>query len=252
MIRAADALQRMRSFPVRDFYAFPPGRIAILAPHPDDESLGCGGLIAEACSQGCPPHIFVLTDGTGSHPNSRHYPAHRLRALREAETLAATTHLGLPPGHVTFLGYPDTAAPSGGRPLQAAAELISRRLAHAGCRTLLAPWRHDPHGDHRAAAALAIEAARQGQCRLLAYPVWGLTLPPDTWLPEDALAGFRLDIAHQRSRKHAAIHAHASQYAGLIQDDPGGFQMAPSFIDLFLQDSEIFIEIPEISAPPLT
>ncbi len=250
-MRAADAAQRIQSLPLLDFIeAFPHGGIAILAPHPDDESLGCGGLIAEACIRGHPPRILILTDGTGSHPNSRLFPPHRLRALREAETLAAAAQLGLPPGHVIFLGYQDTAAPSEGPALQHAADYLSEILGRAGCRTLLAPWRHDPHCDHQAAAAIAIAAGKRLGCRVLAYPVWGLTLPPDTPLPDEQFTGFRIEIAHHLGRKRAAIRAHASQYAGLIPDDPQGFQMALAFTDLFLHGTEIFIDVPTGQAQP--
>jgi LmbE family N-acetylglucosaminyl deacetylase len=246
-MRAAQALDRLRSLPVRPLdHAFPPadGGIAILAPHPDDESLGCGGLIAALCARGTPPSVLILTDGTGSHPRSQLYPPPRLKTLREAETLAATGKLGLPPDHLVFLGYRDTAAPSEGLALQEVASRLACILQATACATLLAPWRHDPHCDHAAAAALAAAASRLTPLRLLAYPVWSLTLPPDTSLPDEPIGGFRIDIAAHLPAKRAAIQAHASQYAGLIRDDPSGFQMPPGFIDLFLHPTEIFIELP--------
>ena len=58
---AADAL------PLGDLDAvIGPGGLVVVAPHPDDESLGCGGFIAESCQRGQPPMVLVLTDGTGS------------------------------------------------------------------------------------------------------------------------------------------------------------------------------------------
>jgi len=243
MMRAAEALERLRSLPLVPFEnAFPTTPIAILAPHPDDESLGCGGLIAEACQRGTPPHILILTDGTGSHPRSRQYPADRLRGLREAETRAALAELGLPHTRLTFLRYRDTAAPASGPALAEAASHLAAILRAKSCDTLVTPWRHDPHGDHKAAAALATATSRHLKLRLLAYPIWGLTLAPDTLLPDQILSGFQLDITPHIRRKRAAILAHASQYAGVITDDPDGFQMQPDFIDLFLQNTEIFIE----------
>ena len=74
------------------------GTCLILAPHPDDESLGCGGLIAACVAAGRPPLVAVLTDGAGSHPNSRTYPPDRLRAVRAQEVRTAVGMLGLPPG----------------------------------------------------------------------------------------------------------------------------------------------------------
>jgi LmbE family N-acetylglucosaminyl deacetylase len=245
MISVAQALEKMRSFPTLPFKsAFRDGPIAVLAPHPDDESLGCGGTIAEFCDRGRPPLVIILTDGTGSHPNSRLYPAERLRELREQETRTATSRLGLPPKNLVFLRYRDTAAPREGIALQDAASQLAEILLEAGCRTLLAPWRHDPHCDHEAAAAIAGAAGHLAGVHVLSYPVWGLTLPPDTLLCETRLKGFQVDVAHHVRRKQAAIEAHASQYAGIIPDDPDGFQMQPASIDLFLQDREIFITAP--------
>ena len=61
----------------------------VIAPHPDDESLACGGLIAEACREGLKRKVVIVSDGAGSHPNSKAYPPDRLRALREAEARRA-------------------------------------------------------------------------------------------------------------------------------------------------------------------
>ena len=47
-----------------------PSAPLILAPHPDDESLGCGGLIAACCAAARPPVVAILTDGSQSHPGS--------------------------------------------------------------------------------------------------------------------------------------------------------------------------------------
>ena len=88
----------LRSLPVADYDAMTGAEpVLVLAPHADDESCGCGGLIAEACARGREIAVTVLTDGTGSHPHSRAYPAPRLRALREAEAREAVAALGLEP-----------------------------------------------------------------------------------------------------------------------------------------------------------
>ena len=86
----------------------------VIAPHPDDESLACGGLIAEACRQGFRVRIIVVSDGAGSHPNSKAYPPDRLRSLREEEARRAGAELGVAPEEMLFLGLPDRfVAPEG-------------------------------------------------------------------------------------------------------------------------------------------
>ena len=167
----------------------------------------------------------------------------RLRATREAETLAAVACLGLTPERVAFLRAPDTAAPHDGPGLDALAGQVAALARRHGCRSILASWAHDPHCDHLAAHRVAAAAARTAGLRHRAYPVWGLTLPPDAEV-DGPPAGLRLDINAYLPAKRRAIRCHASQYAGLITDDPDGFQMQPGFMALFDAPTEIFLDVP--------
>ena len=240
---AGDALRWMESLPLAPLTAIMGGRRAplILAPHPDDESLGCGGLIAEACAQGLVPYVLVVTDGTGSHPGSSAYPASRLRALREAEARAAAAALGLAPGRVGFLGLRDTAVPQAGEVFEAAVAAVVDALREEECGALLGPWRHDPHGDHEAAHAIAAAAAGRAGVPHLAYPVWGWTLPAATVLDGPEPAGYRLDIARHLPAKRRAIAAHASQHGGIVTDDPGGFRLPSHLLAIFDRWFETFL-----------
>ena len=243
-MRAETAHAAMRALPVRTFDAiFGPAPLLILAPHPDDESLGCGGTIAEACARGHRVHVAILTDGTKSHPGSKAWPAPRLAAKRRAEALAATRALGLAPEYVHFLDEPDTRAPQEGEAFEAALRRLCAILTAARIGTLCSSWRGDPHGDHTAAAILADYACRNLDLRHLAYPVWGWTLEANARAP-DIAGGARLDIARHLPRKRRAIAAHATQHAGLIDDDPQGFQLSPSFLALFDGRFETFVEAP--------
>ena len=87
----------------------------VVAPHPDDESLACGGLIAEACRQGLRGRVVIVSDGSGSHPNSKAYPPDRLRSIREEEARRAGAELGLRPEEMLFLGLPDRFVPREGK-----------------------------------------------------------------------------------------------------------------------------------------
>ena len=112
-------LQAMRELPVKGLGTIMgAGTVLILAPHPDDESLGCGGLIAACCDAGRPPFVLFLTDGTGSHPRSLSYPPDRLRETRQTEARRAMAALGLGRDRIAFLGLPDTAAPHDGHSLR--------------------------------------------------------------------------------------------------------------------------------------
>ena len=244
MVRAEEALAAMERLPVEPIgtilTAGPP---LILAPHPDDESLGCGGLIAASVLAGMPPFVLVLTDGTGSHPNSRAYPAAKLRRLRQAEAVAAIKELGLDAGRIAFLGLRDTESPIAGPAFDATVSAVAALAIRIGAGSILAPWQHDPHCDHESAHLIAIAAARETNLPHLAYPVWGLTLPPDTPLP-GLPTGRRIEITPHLTQKRRAIAAHRSQLGEVIVDDPAGFELPRAFLALFDQPFEILLDVP--------
>ena len=243
-ITAAEALATMRALPLRpvtDLLA--PGPILLLAPHPDDESLGCGGLLAAAAATETPPFVLVLTDGTGSHPNSRAYPAPKLRAARQREAQHAIAALGLPPGNIAFLGLRDTESPIAGPAFDAAVTAVAALAMRTGATTLLAPWQHDPHCDHESAHLIATAAAREARLHHLAYPVWGWTLPPELPLPGPPPTGIRIDISPHLPQKRAAIAAHRTQHSGAIIDDPSGFTLPPGFLSLFDNPYETYLDV---------
>lgn len=70
-------------------------RVVIVAPHPDDEVLGCGGLMQQLILLNCKILILAVTNGTQSHPNSRKYSPDQLNILRPQESLEALNCLGV-------------------------------------------------------------------------------------------------------------------------------------------------------------
>jgi LmbE family N-acetylglucosaminyl deacetylase len=239
---AGDALSDFLRLPlVGPDTLFAPGAVLVLAPHPDDESLGCGGAIAAACETGRAVHVLILTDGAGSHPHSRAFPPDRLRALRQREARSALLELGLPATRVAFLNAKDGALPRYGRAQRALARRVAAHATALGAGTILTTWKHDPHGDHVAAARIGRDSARECGARLLYYPVWGWNLPEKHRLPMERPNGWRLDIAAQLAAKRRAIACHQSQLTPLIDDDPTGFRLAPGFLSLFDRPFEIFL-----------
>ncbi len=246
---AGEAHAAMRALPESTARAIVGGGTGlILAPHPDDESLGCGGLIALLCRAGTPPLVAVLTDGAMSHPGSREWPAPRLAALREREAREALAILGLPPDRARFLGVPDTRAPAEGDAMEALAARLAALAEGERVTAVLGPWRHDPHCDHEAAAAIAARAASRLGVARRSYPVWGLTLPPDAPLNPAAggpagetVRGWRLDVSAMLPAKRAAVTAHRSQRGLVVTDDPDGFVLPPVLLDALLGSHEVFL-----------
>ena len=213
--------------------------LLVLAPHPDDESLGCGLVLAERWRRGLAAHVACLTDGGASHPGSRAWPRARLAALRRRELREAIALLGGAPARdLTCLGHPDAALASRGAALDAALLALVDRL---GAEMLLAPSHEDPHCDHVAAAEAAGRlAARRPRLRLWHYPVWSRW---SEWEAGRDVAGHRLDLPARRAAKRAAIAAHRSQMGLVVTDDPGGFAMPEGFAARFAAEGEVFVRV---------
>lgn len=217
------------------------GGILVVAPHPDDESLGCGGLLALGKQAGRAAHVVIVSDGAGSHPGSQRYPRDALRSLRESKSLMACGRLGLSRNDVSFLGLPDTAVPSSGAAASAAIDAIAERARAISASAIFVTWRNDPHCDHVASFVLAREAAQRVRARLIEYPIWGHTRD-DGMTFEGPPRGSRLDVASVLDRKIAAIAAHRSQVTRMIDDDPSGFILSPEMIARFERPFEIYLE----------
>ena len=79
----------------------------IVAPHPDDEAIGCGGLIARLCAEGQPPHVVVMTGGGGSLRGYSDMPESEVIKARRNLTLNSAKELGLPKSNIHFLDFVD-------------------------------------------------------------------------------------------------------------------------------------------------
>jgi LmbE family N-acetylglucosaminyl deacetylase len=243
-MKAGDALAAFRGLKRAHLPALTAdGTILVLAPHPDDESLGCGGLIALAAAAGRPCAVILATHGEASHPGSRAWPPERLASRRAEEALQALDILGQPRDRVAFLGLPDGGVPAAGDAFDAAVAMVVALAGRHGCATIAAPWIHDPHCDHAAVQLIARNAARRAGLRLLSYPVWGLTLAADTDIDQPSpIAGIRLDIGAVRGLKRQAVAAHRTQHGLVIADDPAGFVLPEVLLRACDHDTEVFIE----------
>lgn len=81
----------------------PARSLLVLAPHPDDESIGCAAVIAQRVAAGHRVDIVVTSDGGDSH-RSAQVSATELAALRREESIVAAGILGVPAEQVHFLG----------------------------------------------------------------------------------------------------------------------------------------------------
>ena len=217
--------------------------LLVIAPHADDETLGCGCLLARASALGLRPRVVFLTDGSASHVDSPTWPPSRLAEARRQEALAALSVLGLTAEQAFFMDWPDAA------PLDPGSEAYGRSLArllgwieNLDLRSLWAPRAGEPHCDHEAATALAEDLARRRPgVRRLQYLVWA-------W--EDAAiacAGpgeqaWRLLCVGTSALRRRALDCHRTQTTGLIADAGQAFLIPEALAAVVDRPSEIFIE----------
>ena len=210
-------------------------RLVVLAAHPDDETLGAGGLIAHLAALGAEIDVVVATDGEASHPDSRTWTPAQLGLVREREVRAAVRALA-PDARVHLLRFPD------GHLADHVPQLVEalRALVRPGC-LLVAPWRGDGHPDHEAAGRAAAQAAEGA--RRLEYPIWlwHWATPDDSRVPRAELRRWAVPAQALQS-KAMAMRAHASQVQPL-SDGPGDeVLLTADVLAHFERPFEVFVE----------
>jgi LmbE family N-acetylglucosaminyl deacetylase len=211
------------------------GTLLVLAPHPDDEVLGVGGIIHDLAALGWTVEVIAVTDGEASHPGSTRHTRQELGALRRSELRAALAALGADPEGVHHLGLPDGHVAHHEGLLR---DRLRDLVGAAQDPTLLAhPHLGDGHPDHEAAGRAAAAIGQAPSMACLAYPVW-------LWhhrRPPLDLAGarvHRLGAATQRC-KARAIDCFASQVHPLGDDPADAAILPPSILRRFRRPFEV-------------
>jgi LmbE family N-acetylglucosaminyl deacetylase len=210
----------------------------ILAPHPDDETLGCGALIMRKIDAGVAVHVIVISDGATWPP---HRPPAENIAVRDAELRKSCEILGLPARDLTHLSFPETRLDTVGEPLL---DAISDAVTTHGPEDVFVTSEADPHADHEA-LGLATRRALAGRgARLLAYPIWQWTRPR-SWTRTLAAASPAVAVSTDGyvTRKTAAMavfHSQMSAAAGGDQKEG----LTPGFLRHFTGGREVFFPVP--------
>jgi len=212
--------------------------IVVLAPHPDDESLGCGALLAQAFAHNG-AHVICMTDGSASHPGSHAWPPARIAVERQRELSHAIRLLGGTEDNLTWLGHPDGWL--GAQNLDAVVDVVGAIVRRTGALHMFAPSVDDHHEDHKATARIALQVrAENPGLTLFTYPLWSRWDDPHSNVAISSRNPVTLDPGQWLATKQAAIACHATQLGQVIDDDPAGFIMSPAFVDAFANAPEIY------------
>lgn len=185
----------------------------IVAPHPDDETIGAYGLIRALKERRVRVKVVIVTDGAGSHPDSIRWPRDRLIAARRRETLGVMRRTGIRACDVIFLDLPDGGLSTASVHLD---RVLQRTISR--CRNLdllVGPAPDDDHPDHRAIST----GLPRVPTRRLNYLVW-----PNRQ-STSARGTHCLRLGQFAAAKRGALGRYRTQ-TGAITDDPNGFAMS--------------------------
>jgi LmbE family N-acetylglucosaminyl deacetylase len=180
----------------------PPRPLLVISPHPDDETLSIGGLIAHQRSLGIDVTLVAVTDGEKAYG---HDPAMGL--TRCDEQASAAQCLGIRTDRIQRLHLPDSG-------LEACENEIKEAIARfvSPGMVVVAPWRGDFHPDHKVCGHVAERIASTTGVDLISYFFW-------TWHTErvESVQGLplrRFDLDPQSfAKKKTALAEHRSQLA---------------------------------------
>lgn len=143
-------------------------KVAIIAPHPDDEVIGCAGLIQALVERGTPPHVILMTGGGGSHRGCCTTSEEDIIIARRKLTLKAAKILGLPESHIHTLEYVDDNIVMNSSETEKLKGLIQGLYPDA----VFAPYKGEVVPDHIRTEEIVKELMKDTNVSIYEYCVW--------------------------------------------------------------------------------
>lgn len=211
-------------------------RLVVVAAHPDDESVFCGGMIAKSAAQGDDVYIVLTTCGEGGETGDPPLCTRdELGGVREAEARAAAQALGA--RDIVFLPFQDPLVGAGDTLFPIQVSLDEFAAAITGVLVELQPdlvLTHGSNGEYghpqHVFTHQAVFAAVEQLCATNAAQIpreiwtWGASYPnPEKprHINKDDPADLVLDITPWLAQKVAAYAAHRTQHALFFRKNPG-------------------------------
>jgi len=217
------------------------GPCMIIAPHPDDETLGCGATIIKTRRKDRPVRIVIVTDGSASSRSAIITPE-GLADIRQSEAERACKVLGVGAEDIVFLRFIDGEAENHKEEIE---KYLIREIKAFSPSQIFSPYDFDKHRDHRAVAAVVNKLIQSGfiDCSIFEYPLW---FWPKAALwhvlhPQRFLTLRRVNARDVIETKKSAMAEHRSQYDNLT-GEPGWRKFRPFFLDRFFTPYELYFE----------
>lgn len=214
-------------------------RIVVFSPHPDDETLGCGGTIAKNVSNGREVYIAIMTDGRNSHRTElaieKDPTPEEMRSVRRKEALQAAKILGVPERNVSFFDLEDGSLE---RNYDSAQKLVKDYLSKLLPNTIFVPHELDTHKDHHATNAIVMMALKELGLHphVYCYVIWSSKKSQRLL----KLSEIEVDISNFLDLKRRAIETYKSQVSLLFPSQTRPV-LSESFVDNFSGSKEHFV-----------
>ncbi len=216
----------------------------VVAPHPDDEVLGAGGLMRTLRRAGVTVDVVAVTDGEASHRGSPTVGPAQVIRLRVGETVHAYRELGLDPRRRRRLGLPDSHVADCAGELEDHLRALLTGRPGLWC---IAPWWHDGHPDHNATGRAALAASSACGILLLGYLVSSYHHGEPPEIPSDGAVRLPLD-ADLQHRKRAALARYVSQLQPLSRHPADTPVLSAAAVAASTGPEEVFVTAPGLGA----
>ena len=210
-------------------------RMIVFAPHPDDETLACGGTIIRKIQEGFDVHVVVMMDGRHSHDVTlglAEPSPETIAEIRATEFSEATRVLGVNLSNLILLGFEDGKLRE---QMSEARERTVRILREVRPVEIYMPYRDDANEDHRTTYEIVAGSVREADLlpKMYEYSVW------NGKLPRPGLKVFVMDIHGELGRKIEAISKYKSQISKCFPKQEKAV-LSEEFVNMFRSERETF------------
>jgi len=230
----------------------------VIAPHPDDETFGCGATIAARCAADAEVTVVIAADGRHAQSLSRRISPDDLAAIRRDEAVNACARLGLPEDRLLQFGIEDTMIEFS---YDSLVDRLRSLIRSENPDDIFTTCDRDWHIDHRTVSrATRTAAAAEGRDEIFEFPIWwwidGPRYPRPgrsrlarlvhlVGAPFESVVSMQpvaFDTGPHLGSKRSAIAEYVSQVTNMT-GEPDWYVMDQDLLELFLGDREIHFRV---------
>lgn len=220
----------------------PPGKVLVLAPHPDDDVIGCGGTIKLHRENNDEVKVIYLSDGSGGFPKKKKINSIRerkaLAKIRSEEAKSATKMLGV--SDLIFWKYPDGRLNAN----RSTIKLLQNILDDYQPKTIYVPSFLDPHPDHYETAKILASTLREksnfnGQ--IFSYEVWSPIFANRLINIDKVIKSKILSLKEHKSQLEGRNYLDA--FIGLAQYRAGMYEVGKYAEAFFVCNKKLYLQL---------